>query len=87
MEPRCYEKYYKKMMKDGGLTCYNFHALRHTFATRCVESGIDVKALSEMLGHSTVRLTLDRYVHPTMQTKQLCINRMALSRQKTWSEN
>ena len=85
IEPRCYENYYKKILSEGGVPHCNFHALRHTFATRCIESGVDVKALSEMLGHSTVKLTLDRYVHPTIRTKQACINRMALSRQKQWS--
>lgn len=48
----------------------NFHALRHTFATRCIELGFDVKSLSEILGHATVNITLNRYVHPSMELKQ-----------------
>ncbi len=87
VEPRCYENFYKKLLKKSGVPYCNFHTLRHTFATRCIESGVDVKALSEMLGHSTIKLTLDRYVHPTMDTKQNSINRMALSRQISWSED
>lgn len=87
IEPRCYANYYKKILKESGVPYCNFHTLRHTFATRCIESGVDIKSLCEMLGHSTVKLTLDRYVHPTMDTKQSGINRMALSRQHLWSED
>lgn len=46
------------------------NALRHTFATRCIELGFDVKSLSEILGHATVNITLNRYVHPSMELKQ-----------------
>ncbi len=48
----------------------NFHVLRHTFATNCVESGMDVKSLSELLGHSDVKITLNRYVHPSLEMKR-----------------
>ncbi|MCC2240424.1 tyrosine-type recombinase/integrase [Fusicatenibacter sp. CLA-AA-H213] len=48
----------------------NFHALRHTFATRCVELGFDVKSLSEILGHATINITMNRYVHPTLEMKK-----------------
>ena len=48
----------------------HFHTLRHTFATRCVEVGFEMKSLSEILGHSTVKVTLDRYVHPSMELKR-----------------
>ena len=48
----------------------NFHILRHTFATNCVENGMDVKSLSEILGHSDVKITLNRYIHPTMCVKR-----------------
>ena len=60
-----------------GIDHANYHALRHTFATRCVELGFDVKSLSELLGHSAVSMTLDRYVHPTMELKRAHMQRLA----------
>lgn len=87
IEPRCYENFYKKTLSLCGVPYCNFHVLRHTFATRCIESDVDIKALSEMLGHSTVKLILDRYVHPTMATKQKSILRLSLSRQDMWSDS
>lgn len=71
------ENFYKSALSASGIAKNNFHTLRHTFATRCIESGVDV---SELLGHSTVKMTLDFYVHPTMDTKKNGINRMAPSR-------
>ena len=50
------------------------HTLRHTFATRCVELGFDIKSLSEILGHASVNITLNRYVHPSMDLKQRNMN-------------
>ena len=47
-----------------------FHSLRHTFATRCIELGFDVKSLSEILGHASVNITMNRYVHPSMELKK-----------------
>lgn len=70
MEPRmCLEKY-KKVLQKAGLESFTFHTLRHTFATRCVESGFDIKSLSEILGHANVNTTLQRYVHPSMDQKK-----------------
>jgi integrase len=57
---------FKKLLKNAGIDDINFHALRLTFATRCIEMGIDVKTISELLGHSNVNITLNRYVHPEM---------------------
>ena len=76
-EPRCYYAFYKRYMKSLHLGQYNFHALRHTFATRCVEQGFDIKSLSEILGHSDVKVTLTRYVHPTMEMKREQMERLA----------
>lgn len=70
LEPRTMQYYFKKVLKEVGANKKNFHILRHTFATNCVESGMDVKALSEILGHSNVKITLNRYVHPTMDSKR-----------------
>ena len=60
----------KEYYKDAKIEDRNFHLLRHTFATNCVENGMDVKTLSEILGHSDVKITLNRYVHPTMESKR-----------------
>ena len=49
---------------------FSAHTFRHTFATRCIEFGFDIKSLSEILGHATVNITLNRYVHPSMELKQ-----------------
>lgn len=70
MEPRKYSQKYKAIMNDCGLDEFNYHALRHTFATRCVERGFDVKSLSEILGHADVSTTFRRYVHPSIDMKK-----------------
>lgn len=70
VEPRIMQTYFKKVLKDCNIANANFHSLRHTFATRCVEVGFDIKSLSEILGHANVNITLNRYVHPTMDLKQ-----------------
>ena len=68
------ENQFKSVMKTCGIQNVNFHALRHTFATRCVELGFDIKSLSEILGHASVNITLNRYVHPSMELKQENMN-------------
>ena len=70
VEPRLMQLTFEKMIKDCGLSKTNFHALRHTFATRCVEAGFDVKSLSEILGHADVKTTLNKYVHSSYELKQ-----------------
>lgn len=70
LEPRTMQYRFKKFLEKAGIDNRTFHALRHTFATNCVENGMDVKALSEILGHSDVKITLNRYVHPTMDSKR-----------------
>lgn len=74
LEPRALQRRFKKVLKDSGLGDINFHALRHTFATRGIEAGFDPKTLSSLLGHATVSMTLNRYVHPTMEQKQRNMN-------------
>ena len=61
---------FKGYLEEGHIGDANFHSLRHTFATRCIEAGFDVKTLSEILGHSSVKITLDRYVHSSMELKR-----------------
>ena len=70
LEPRTMQYRFKKLLKENDVGDRNFHILRHTFATNCIENGMDVKALSEILGHSDVKITLNRYVHPTMESKR-----------------
>lgn len=74
MEPRTMQYHFKKILKETNLPNQNFHILRHTFSTNCIEGGMDVKSLSEMLGHSDVKITLNRYVHPSMDTKRHYMN-------------
>lgn len=70
IEPRTMQNHFKRVLKKCGIEEANFHALRHTFATRCVELGFDVKSLSEILGHANVNITMNRYVHPSMELKR-----------------
>lgn len=77
MEPRTMENRFKLMLSHCGISNAHFHTLRHTFATRCVELGFDVKSLSEILGHSTVNITMNRYVHPSMELKQKNMNMLS----------
>lgn len=77
VEPRTMEYRFKNVTKACGIENVNFHALRHTFATRCVEVGFDAKSLSEILGHANVNITLNRYVHPTMELKRENMSRLS----------
>lgn len=77
MEPRTYQNHFKKYLKQIDAPNYNFHVLRHTFATNCVDSGMDIKSLSEILGHSNVQITLNRYVHPSIDTKRKYLNALS----------
>ena len=74
MDPRTYQYYFKKILNKLSIEDRNFHCIRHTFATNCISSGMDIKCLSEILGHSDVKTTLNRYVHPTMEQKLSQIN-------------
>lgn len=69
-EPRTYYEKYKKILAECGIEPHSFHCLRHTFATNCVRQGFDPKTLSEILGHSDVKVTFDRYIHPSMEMKR-----------------
>ena len=70
VNPRTFEYRYHKVIGESKVTDINFHALRHTFATRCVEGGMDIKTLSEILGHSNVSITLSTYVHSSLELKK-----------------
>lgn len=71
LEPRTLQYRFQALLKKTGLPSINFHALRHTFATRCMELCFDIKTLSEILGHASAKLTLDRYGHSQMEHKRL----------------
>ncbi len=70
IEPSNYYMKYSRWLRKLKISHHSFHALRHTFATRCIENGFDPKSLSEILGHSDVRITLNRYVHPSKEMKR-----------------
>jgi integrase len=77
LNPRTYEYRYHKILDDCNISQINYHALRHTFATRCIEANGDVKLLSEILGHSSVSITMDLYVHPSDESKRKQIEKIA----------
>ncbi len=77
-ETRSYLYFYKRQLSICGLPEYTFHTIRHTFATRCVEEGVDIKSLSEILGHSNVKITMNRYVHPSLETKRQYLEKLAV---------
>lgn len=73
---RSYQRTYELILKKHGLPHRGFHALRHTFATRALECGMDVKTLSEILGHKNPTVTLNRYAHSLMEHKKDMMNRL-----------
>ena len=73
-EPRTYRNYFGTFLDGLGLARRNFHALRHSFATRCIECGFDAKTASDLLGHSSISTTLDLYAHPGFDKKKACVN-------------
>ena len=78
MEPRVCLDNYKRILQKAKIEDHTFHALRHTFATRCIELGFDVKTLSEIMGHSNISITMQRYVHPSMEQKRAQMNKLSL---------
>lgn len=76
-EPRTYRNYYKQFMQSLGLPLMKSHGLRHSFATRCIESKCDYKTVSVLLGHSNISTTLNLYVHPNLEQKKRCMEQMS----------
>lgn len=70
VSPRTYEYRFRRLLQAAEIAPFHYHILRHTFATRCVDAGVDIKTLSEILGHSNVSITLNTYVHPSMERKR-----------------
>lgn len=75
-EPHVYRYTYKNMLKECKIPYRKYHCLRHTFATRCIRVGMDVKSLSEVLGHASIGITLDTYVHSSYETKKKYIDKL-----------
>lgn len=76
LEPRLFRRHYLLLMQRLGLPPLTFHGLRHTFATRCIESRCDYKTVSAILGHASITTTLNLYVHPDIEQKRRCISKM-----------
>lgn len=62
---------------ETGRACKIYHTLRHSYATRCIEKGIDIKSVSEMLGHADITTTLRLYVHPSMDSKRKAVQKIS----------
>lgn len=75
-EPRTYRETFSRLLRRLNIPPIVFHGLRHTFATRCIESQCDYKTVSAILGHSNVATTLNLYVHPNIDQKKRCIDRL-----------
>ena len=78
VEPRTMQNHFKSYIRESGIEDANFHSLRHTFATRCVELGFEIKSLSEILGHANVNITLNRYVHSSFELKHSLMKKLSL---------
>ncbi len=76
IDPRTYQKLFKRILTSAGVKDRKFHTIRHTFATRALELGVDIKTLSEILGHSNVAITLNIYAHSLMEQKKIAINKL-----------
>lgn len=78
IEPRTMQNRFQKYIQKCGISKVNYHSLRHTFATRCVEVGFEIKTLSEILGHANVNITLNRYVHSSFELKISNMNKLSI---------
>lgn len=76
IEPRTYRTYFHKLLNQLNINRTKFHCLRHTFATKCVDSNCDYKTISSILGHSNISTTMNLYVHPTSNQKKKCVEKM-----------
>lgn len=76
IEPRVFYKYYQEVMENAGIKDCNFHTLRHTFATRCIENGADILMVSRTLGHSNISTTLNKYSHLLPKHQKACMEKL-----------
>jgi integrase len=79
VEPRTYRNFFNRLLIIMKIPFIKFHCLRHTFATRCVEANIDYKTISVILGHANISITMNLYVHPNLDQKKACIEKMVKS--------
>ena len=77
IEPRTYQDFFKKMLKKVNVPAANFHTLRHTFATRALENGFDVKVLADILGHADASTTLNKYAHALPDHKRQAMEKLS----------
>ncbi|MBO4823255.1 MAG: site-specific integrase [Clostridia bacterium] len=83
---RSYQRTFELLLKKLNIQHKGFHSLRHTFATRALECGMDVKTLSELLGHKNTSITLNRYVHSMLEHKTDMMNKLAKTLTKMSTE-
>lgn len=83
IKTRAYQKSFDNLLKKLHIKHYGFHSLRHTFATRLLENGVDIKTISELLGHSSPTITLNRYVHTNLQNKRKAMEILTKKSAKT----
>ena len=76
IEPRSYQEYFKKFLPKVKVKKRNFHALRHTMASNCIEVGMDIKTLSKILGHASVQITMNTYVHSSKKQMRKYLDRL-----------
>ena len=76
LEPRTYQKMFEKCMKECKIKDLHFHSLRHSFASDCINIGMDTKSLSEVLGHNDIKTTLQTYVHSSLKSKKKYLERL-----------
>ena len=77
IDPSTFRDNYKAILNKAGLKSYTFHALRHTFATRALEAGVPIKVVSKILGHASVQITMDTYMHVLPELQSEAMNRIA----------
>ena len=75
-EPRTFQDLFKRCVKRAGIADANFHSLRHTYATRCLEEGMDVVTVSRLLGHASPSITLDKYGHALSDHQRMSVEKI-----------
>lgn len=86
IDPRNIQRYYKKVLDEAEIPYRKFHSIRHTFATRLLEAGTDIKTLSDLLGHASATITLNIYSHSLMEQKKLAIKNLSISYSAQYTE-
>lgn len=87
IEPRTLQDTFQRLLKEAEIEDANFHSLRHTYATRAVEQGMDIKTLSELLGHADVSTTMNRYAHSLDKHKRKMVDMMDKLFEDDWDDD